>query len=142
MMVHSAYCSVTGFVFVSGLCGVGGEMTAGIDALIRDLNEIAQLLYKYKHYGQLRAVEQIRDTLNTSRPDYERLCGIEMWGGSGAVWEVHLPESFHSEQSKSDEGVFRRAIVRIAETMNELEIGTDRSRFIAATFQSWLDKGL
>jgi hypothetical protein len=125
------------------LFGVNGDgMTASIDALNRDLNVIAQLLCNYRHYGQARVVEEILGTLETASPDYKRLCGIDMWGGSGAVWDVYLPRSHRSEQSKADERDFRRAIIRIAETMNQLKIGTDRSRFIAATFQGWLDKGL
>jgi hypothetical protein len=117
-------------------------MAAGSDALYRDLNEIAQLLIKYKHHSQARVVEEILDTLKTPSPDFERLRGIDMWGGAGAVWEVYLPQLFNSEQSKAAEGDFRRAIIRIAETMNQMGIGTDRSQFIAATFQRWLDNGL
>lgn len=117
-------------------------MNPGNDALKRDLNEIVKLLIKYQHYGQARVVGEILATLNAPRPDYERLCGIDVWGGAGAVWEVNLRASQNPEEAKVDRTAFYEAFIRLVETMNQMEIGTDRSRHIGATFQNWLDKGL
>jgi hypothetical protein len=110
------------------------------DALSEQMAEIAELLRKY-HHPQAKVVEAIFATLRTPNPDFVRLCGIEMWGGAGAVWEVCL-SSQQCEESKSDDQSVRRAFIRLAASMDKIGIGTDRSRFIASTFQKWLDKGL
>jgi hypothetical protein len=112
----------------------------GQGALDRNLTEIAELLNKYQHYAQARVVEEILATLETSNPDYKRLCGIDMWGGAGAVWEVYLSSS--QESDKADQQALWRAFVRLVETMNQMDISTDRSRFLGTTLQKWLDKGL
>jgi len=46
------------------------------------------------------------------------------------------------EESPADKKNFRETVIRIALTMERLGFGTDRSRFIASTLQSWLDKGI
>jgi hypothetical protein len=111
------------------------------EALGKDLHHLAELLHKYGHRGQADVVDQILHTLETPIPDYERLAGIEMWGGSGAVWEVCLTPRTSSEQ-KADERSFLQTIIRIAAAMDRLKIGTDRSRSTAKIFQEWLDKGI
>ena len=70
--------------------------------LHQDLSVIAELLRKYRHYGQARVVEEVLATLETSGPDYKQLCGIDMWGGAGAVWEVNLGSSQESTEEKTD----------------------------------------
>jgi len=104
------------------------------ETLRADLSQLAELLHKYGHDGQAAVVDEILATLETSNPDYKRLASIDMWGGSGTVWEVCL--------IGADETSFGNAIIRIAAAMDQMKIGTDRSRFIAKTFQGWLDKGL
>jgi hypothetical protein len=74
-------------------------------------------------------------------PDYKRLPGIEMWGGAGAVWEVNIGGPQKSHEEKTDREAFFRLFIRLAKTMNGMGLDTARSNFIAATFQSWLDKG-
>jgi hypothetical protein len=110
--------------------------------LRQDLNVIAELLRKYRHYGQARVVEEVLATLETSSPDYKHLRGTDVWGGAGAVWEVNLGSSQGSTEEKTDRAAFFRAFVRLANTMNHAGFGTDRSRFIGETFQSWLENGL
>jgi hypothetical protein len=70
------------------------------EPLGKDLNQLAGLLRKYGHHGQATVVEQIITTLETSNPDYERLAGIEMWGGSGAVWQACLTPSKRPENHR------------------------------------------
>jgi hypothetical protein len=111
------------------------------EALGRDLHHLAELLHKYGHHGQADVVDQILQTLETPTLDCERLAGIEMWGGSGAVWEVLLTPRKSSEQ-KDDEKSFHQTIIRIAAAMDRLKIGTERSRSTAKIFQKWLDKGI
>jgi hypothetical protein len=122
--------------------GTEGNMKVGNDALDRDLSEIAKLLRKYQRYGHASVVDEILATLKTPGPDYTRLCGIDMWGGAGAVWEAYPSSLQESDEAKADKTAFRGAFVRLADTMNQMGIGTDRSRFIRTIFQSWLDKGL
>jgi hypothetical protein len=112
------------------------------EALSADLSQLAELLHKYGHDGQAAVVDEIMATLETSTPDYKRLASIDMWGGSGAVWEVCFFASAMGAEGRADEAYFRKAIIRIAATMDQMKIGTDRSRFIAKTFQGWLDKAL
>ena len=117
-------------------------MNAQLHTLGRDLTQASELLHKYGHHGQGMVVDQIVTTLETQHPDYRRLASIDMWGGSGAVWEVCLTSGRSSDEERSDEKSFREAIVRIAAAMDQMKIGTERSRFIAQTFQGWLDRGL
>ena len=110
--------------------------------LDRDLMQLAGLLRKYEHYGQATVVEQIIPTLDASQPDYKRLAGIDMWGGSGAVWEVSLTGSKASSEAQVDKKSFHQTIIRIASEIDRLGIGTERSRSIAKIFQEWLDNGI
>jgi hypothetical protein len=112
------------------------------EALHTDLSQLAELLHKYGHDGQTAVVDEIVSTLETSTPDYKRLASIDMWGGSGAVWEVCLIPPAMRVVGRADETSFRNAIIRIAAAMDQMKIGTERTRFIAKTFQGWLDKGL
>jgi hypothetical protein len=102
------------------------------ETLRADLSQLAELLHKYGHDGQAAVVDEIVATLETSTPDYKRLASIDMWGGSGAMRAA----------GRADETSFRNAIIRIAAAMDQMKIGTERTRFIAKTFQGWLDKGL
>jgi hypothetical protein len=42
-----------------------------------------------------------------------------------------------SDEARTDEKSFHEAIVRIAAAMEQMKIGTTRSRFIAQTLQGW-----
>lgn len=113
-------------------------MDTPVAALERELSRLSELLHKHGHGGQAMVVDQILTTLGTPAPDYKRLAGIDMWGGSGAVWEVRLTPSGKNE----DERAYLQTIIQLAATMDSLKIGTERSRSIARTFQGWLDKGI
>jgi len=117
-------------------------MSSRPKTLRADLTELAELLHKYGHDGQAAVVDEIVATLETSTPDFKRLAGIDMWGSSGAVWEVCLISSAMRVAGRADETSFRNAIIRIAAVMDQMKIGTERTRFIAQNFQGWLDKGL
>ncbi|MBI3477021.1 MAG: hypothetical protein HY010_14915 [Acidobacteria bacterium] len=112
------------------------------ESLRADLSQLAELLHRYGHDGQAAVVDEILATLETPTPDYTHLASIDMWGGSGAVWEVSLIPSTMQAAVRADEIIFRNAIIRIAAAMDQMKIGTERTRFIAKTFQGWLDKGL
>ncbi len=110
-----------------------------VKALSQDLNVILEL---YRHHGQARVVQEILATLETAHPGYAHLRGIDMWGGSGAVWEVNLGSSRRSNEEKADRTAFFKAFIQLVKTMDHAGLGTARSRDIGETFQSWLDKGL
>jgi hypothetical protein len=110
--------------------------------LRQDLTVIAELLRKYRHFGQVQVVEEILVTLETPDPDYSQLRGIDVWGGAGAVWEVELGSSWGPAEVKTDRAVFYAAFVRLANTMDHAGLGTDRSRFIGEAFQSRLREQL
>lgn len=114
-------------------------MNDHVEALERELSRLSELLHKHGHGGQATVVDQILATLGTPAPDYKRLVGIDMWGGSGAVWEVRLTPS---GKGNEDETAFLQTIIQLAATLDSLKIGTERSRAIARTFQGWLDKGI
>src|SRR5208283_5939095 len=97
----------------------------------------------YGHHGQAAVAEELLTTLDTPSPDYKRLAGIDMWGGSGSVADVYLTQSKTlTEAAQEDRRSFQKALIRIAETMDRLRIGTERSRSTAKMFQEWLDRGL
>jgi hypothetical protein len=107
-----------------------------------DLTRLSELLHKYGHHGQGRVVDEILVSLDTPKPDYKRLAGVEMWGGSGAVWEVCLTPARRSKEAQADEKFFHETIIRIAAAMDRLRIGTERSRSNAKIFKQWLDEGI
>jgi hypothetical protein len=81
------------------------------ETLRADLSQLAELLHEYGHDGQGAVVDEIVATLETSTPDYKRLASIDMWGGSGAVWEVCLIPSAMRVARRADEISFRNAII-------------------------------
>jgi hypothetical protein len=104
--------------------------------MIRRLIPLIRAAYRMiQPSAHLSMIGKSTATLDTPKPDFNRLAGIEMWGGAGAVWESPL------EESLADKKTFRETVIRIALTMERLGFGTDRSRFIASTVQSWLNKG-
>jgi hypothetical protein len=114
-------------------------MNGHVEALEGELRRLSELLHKHGHGSQATVVDQIRATVGTPTPDYKRVTGIDVWGGSGAVWEVRLTPS---GKGNEDEKAFLQTIIQLAATMDSLEIGTERSRSIARTLQGWLDKGI
>jgi len=114
-------------------------MNGQVEALERDLSRLSELLHKHGHGSQATVVDLILATVGTPTPNYKRLAGIDMWGGSGAVWEVRLTPSGTCGE---DESAFCQTIIQIFATIDRLKIGTERSRSIAKTFQEWLDRGI
>ena len=112
------------------------------ETLGMDLTKLSELLHKYGHQGQGKVVDEILVSLETPEPDYKRLAGVDMWGGSGAVWEVCLTPVRRSSEAQADEKSFHQTIIRIAAEMDRLRIGTERSRSTAKIFKQWLENGI
>jgi len=116
------------------------ETMNGRASLGGDLIDLARLLRKYGHDWQATVAEEISDTIRTPTPDYRRLAGVDMWGGSGAVWEISLTSSSHSTEARQDQKLFNQTIIRIASAMDLIGIGTERSRSTARILQESLNQ--
>ena len=63
-------------------------------------------------------------------------------GGPGAVWEVCLTPNWTADTvQREDERLFLQTLIDVADAMERLQIGNERTRSLAKTFQEWLDKG-
>ena len=95
------------------------------------LNDLARILTKHDHLGQAEVVQQLLQGLRSGdRSSFPTLLqSVDMWGGSGAVWEVG--------DLGDDTRAFRQAIIDLAAEMDKCGLGMERSRFVASTFAEW-----
>lgn len=111
----------------------------------RTLEEIRGLLRKHDFPGQAEVMDDLLRLIESNYGQFVRkIQGVDVWGGSGAVWEVgsFANRGFPAEFAIDDELQFRRAIIQLSHQMDESGIGTDRARYIASVFNDWLQKGL
>lgn len=111
------------------------------ERLIEALETARDLLHKYDYAGQADVIERILTSLHADGSDYQLLSGVDMWGGSGAVWDVSLCQP-DAPEHKMDRKKFWKAIVAIAREMDGIGVGTPRSRQIADVFQHWLNSSV
>lgn len=116
-----------------------------LEKMIETLSEIRDLLLKHGFPGQGAFIDRLIDTAQEDREGFAAgVSGGAVWGGAGAVWEVgtfkghRIPDA----EAGKDEALFRKAITRLAEEMDEAGIGTARSRDIAGILKYWQDMGL
>jgi len=103
--------------------------------LIDSLKILQELLGKHGHAGQANVVQKLIELRTQKRPEFTLLIqSVDMWGGTGAVWEVG--------SMGSDMRQFRQAIIDLAAAMDRDAIGTDRARYIASVFSDWNRRGL
>ena len=64
------------------------------------LNNIIELLYENSNVGQAEWVEKIKSSLleNDNDSFKKKLTSVDMWGGSGAVWEVGFIDTDEREK--------------------------------------------
>jgi len=112
-------------------------MTADLRA---ELRGVAVLLRRYGPRDRADFVDQLAD-----ESDDERLlslaAGLELWGGSGAVWEVEpfqyaCPDDSSSESAYAE---FQRAMIRVAELLEVRGLGS-LARRNADLFRRELDQ--
>lgn len=116
-------------------------MKTAQDELAGALSHLSELLGKYGHHSKKQIVDEILGTLKNSSPDYKRLAGVEVWGGAGAVWEVCLtPNWTANTDQREDERSFLQTLIGVADAMERLQIGNERSRSLAKTFREWLKR--
>ena len=77
------------------------------------LNKLIKLLYQNSNNGQAEYVERIKSALlkNDIEDFKKKLISVDMWGGSGAVWEVG------GFKTVSDDREFILEIVKLTELM-------------------------
>jgi hypothetical protein len=103
--------------------------------MVETLRAVSEILWKQDHPGQAEVVDRLIQLHENDRVEFRRLLqSIDMWGGSGAVWEV--------APLGDDDRRFCQLIVRLAEEMEAARLGTDRSRDIAGIFRYWLAQGI
>lgn len=87
-------------------------------------------LLGYEHAGQMKVVENLINLLTTNDDGtFTRMInGIDMWGGSGAVWEV-----WFEDQAKNSE--FKNNIVSLIDVMEAARILGSNISPIRTAFQ-------
>ena len=113
--------------------------------MLKTLTEIRDLLLKHDFPDQGSFVGRLVEMAEEGRDAFAtEVTGGAMWGGAGAAWEVgtfkghKIPDA----EAGQDEAIFRKALIRLAEKMDEAGIGTPRSRDIAGILRYWQEKGL
>jgi hypothetical protein len=106
------------------------------------LAQIRSLLEKHGHDGQASVIAELEGARKNDPNAYrERVRSVDLWGGSGAVWDVCLAcAEPPSPSEREDERCFRSSIIALAQAMDREGLGTERSRFIADTFSHWTAK--
>lgn len=102
--------------------------------IIDTLSRIERLLRDSGHDGQADYIASVIDLGHRSQALFgDALTTVDMWGGSGAVWEVG------EFRSADDARQFQSLIVRLVEQMAELGIQFDPAVEIAWVLRFWLD---
>jgi hypothetical protein len=100
------------------------------------LSNLARILAKHDHVGQAEVIRKLLQYLEGGNQGsfVALIHSVDMWGDSGAVWEVcNLGD---------DTREFQCAIIELAAEMDDDGLGNERSRFIASTFAKWSRMGV
>ena len=98
--------------------------------LVGVLSEMGDVLRTYGHTGQAEVTERL--TLLAADDDdafLDLLQGAEVWGGSGAVWEV---ADLGADQSR-----YWALVVALAGAMAKEDVETERVRSVAESLSRW-----
>ncbi|MHB1157141.1 MAG: hypothetical protein ACYC26_09915 [Phycisphaerales bacterium] len=113
--------------------------------MIETLTEIRDLLLKHDFPGQGSVVGRLVKMAEENSDEFAaEVADGAVWGGAGAVWEVgtfkghKLPDA----EASQDEARFHTAIIRLAEQLDAVGIGTAGSRDIAGILRGWRANGL
>jgi hypothetical protein len=60
-----------------------------------------------------------------------QICSMEVWGGAGSIVDVTLNDL-------NDDRRFNELIVDLAEALDQLGLGTPRTRWVGQTIEDWL----
>lgn len=107
---------------------------AEYSSIIKVLTSIRELLESARHEGQAEYVTELIALAERDQDAFRAgLITIDMWGGSGAVWDV-LPFPSLDDQKR-----FYRLLVRLVQEMVINEIHDNRAEQIAAVLRNWLE---
>jgi hypothetical protein len=109
--------------------------------LIEGLNSMSALLHRYER-PQAAIPDRILDMVSRSTPDYSYLVGLDIWGGSGSVSDTILAQPGTGAEAKADDKLLRGCVIQVAEAMDELGLGTVRSKWVADVFRKWRDSNI
>lgn len=100
------------------------------------LQKIIVLLRDNSYSGQADWVRQIHGALyKNDIPDFiKKLNSVDMWGGSGAVWEVGR---FNTQNEEKE---FELQIIRLVELMNTDGISHGKAKSVAKFFKKEFNK--
>lgn len=81
------------------------------------LYDILNLLNDLNLSFQVEIIQNIIDTIkkNNFKEFKEKINSVDMWGGSGAVWEIHIEE--YEKEKK-----FKTLIIKLIELMEDTKV--------------------
>lgn len=104
---------------------------------------IRELLVKHDCPGQAQVVAKLIELGHMDIDAFHNeVTSVDMWGGSGAVWEVTFQGYKPNPEAAHDHIRFGQAIIRLAEALDAAAMSTERIRFICRTLKNWETKGL
>lgn len=108
--------------------------------MIEELNTLHRLLMKYSCYGQAEVLNNLIELLEPNSPIFsEKINSIDMWGGSGAVWEVcFINPEVSKQELKVDKLTFEKAIVSLVKKMKSKGICGKLAKNRASIIKKWL----
>ena len=81
------------------------------------LNKLMQIIGRANLTAQIQVVQALKDLLSQQKDEefVKQLNGKDMWGGSGAVWEVHIEDN-HSARE------FEREMIKLIDLMEKTNV--------------------
>jgi hypothetical protein len=94
------------------------------------LTEMGSILSRHGHVAQAETLRQIANIEDSFRFADEAV-SMEIWGGAGSVVDSEF-------QDKRDNRRFNELVVELAHGLDDLGLGTPRTRWVAQTMEDWL----
>jgi hypothetical protein len=87
------------------------------DDYVNVLTYLSNILNKSKNHGQAEVTDKLIELLKQEKfDDFIKLInGVDMWGGSGAVWEVGIGNHIYMRD-------FQKTIISLIDLMEKTEI--------------------
>jgi len=107
------------------------------DSIEATLKTIIKLLSEYSYPCQADYMEKVLKTVvNNNKPEFESISNTkDIWGGSGAVWEVYIKD-------RDKEVEFQRAMIKFIGLLNDNGIRNYGIRSIKVLFEKEVKKKL
>ena len=114
-------------------------MTDVLDILTR----LEKLLMKYKVISS--PFLQLRDLYEQDKEAFwDKINSLVWWGGSGSYADIILKATgqITAKEELEDNRAYRRAMIDLANAMEQSGISNEGANFIAETFQKWEEEGI